>query len=321
MLLMEMVQIYLFDLHCDTVSACLNKNKSLIQNDLHIDIVREKHLDRWVQVFALWLDDCFRGQTAYQHFLSQYNLLYNTIEHNPDLISLYDPELPEKAAVCNAIVAVEGGHVLGGSLERIEELSKMGVSYLTLVWNAENELGSGTGRHGNSQGLTRLGKDAVRELERCGIVVDVSHLNEAGFRDVSRLAAKPFIASHSNSWSICSHPRNLRDYQLQAIIEADGLCGINLYPLFINGSAEYEYDDIVRHIDHILNLGGERILAIGTDFDGAEMCNRINGIQTIHKFYEYMLKWYDRSFLDKMFYKNASDFYMTNVHTGFVSGK
>lgn len=303
--------MYLFDLHCDTITECKRLQKSLIKNDLHIDVDRGNQNDQWVQTFAFWLDDSYRGESAYQHFLSQREFLMKEIKENPQKLCLYQTGSPIKQNQCAVIMAVEGGHVLGGKIERVEELKKLGVSYLTLVWNSDNEIGCGA--QGNEYGLTQFGKDVVREMERCNIIVDVSHLNEAGFEDVCKLAQKPIIATHSNARAICEHKRNLRDNQLQYLIENKGLCGINLYPLFINGTMDCSFDDIIKHIEHILSLGGEHILSIGTDFDGATMSTAINGIESLYSFYEYMLKWYDSIILNKIFFDNAKMFVDENI--------
>lgn len=311
MLLTEMIAVYLFDLHCDTITECKRLGKSLIHNDLHIDVDRGNQNDRWVQTFAFWLDDSYRGDSAYQHFLSQRDFLLGEIKANPQHLCLYHTGNEIKQNQCNVIMAVEGGHVLGGKLSRVEELKKLGVSYLTLVWNSDNEIGCGA--QGSADGLTSFGKEVVREMERQGIIVDISHLNEAGFDDVCHIATKPIIATHSNARAICEHNRNLRDSQLEYLIQNKGLCGINLYPLFINGTMDCTFDDIIKHIEHILSLGGEHILAIGTDFDGAKMSTAINGIERLYSFYEYMLKWYDSNLLNKIFFENAKQFVDKNI--------
>lgn len=303
--------MYLFDLHCDTITECKKLNKSLIENDLHIDVDRGNKYEKWVQTFAFWLDDSLKGENAYQHFLDQRELLLNQINQNKEKICLYETGKEIEKNKCNVIMAVEGGHVLGGKIERVKELKKLGVSYLTLVWNSYNEIGSGV--LGNGKGLTPFGKDVIKEMERVNIIVDVSHLNEVGFDDVCNIATKPIIATHSNAKSICNHDRNLNDNQLKYLIDHNGLCGINFYPLFINQADDCKYDDIIKHIEYILALGGKDILSIGTDFDGAKMPTQINGVERLYSFYEFMLKWYDNKILNKIFFENANNFVNENI--------
>lgn len=303
--------MFLFDLHCDTITECLCKNQSLIKNSLYIDIERGVKFEKWIQTFAFWIDDTYRGEPAYQRYLSQREILNRAIENNIGTLCLYKGEKEITPYKCHVILAVEGGHVLGGKLSRIAELKSAGVSYLTLVWNSDNELGSGVLGSGN--GLTPFGKEAVTELEKCNIIVDVSHLNELGFDDVCSIAKKPIIATHSNSRVIHDNKRNLLDYQLEYIIKHKGLCGINFYPVFVNGGDDCTYDDLVRHIDHILALGGEDILAIGSDFDGAKMPKILSGIDKMESFYEHLLKIYSSSMVDKIFYHNAKCFVEKNL--------
>lgn len=296
--------MYLFDLHCDTVSTCLVKQKSLLKNDLHLDIERGCAYEKWVQTFAFWLNDSYHGERAYQYFLEQYSFFQRTMKKDSRLQYYGD----NQRNTCQVLLSVEGGHALGGKLSRAEEMQKMGISFFTLVWNGENELGSGVLGTG---GLTPFGKEVVTELERCHIVVDISHLNEAGFNDICEIAKRPIAATHSNARKVCDNPRNLWDNQLLYLINSNGLCGINLYPLFVNGEKDCSYEDILRHIEHILALGGADILAIGTDFDGAAMPSRLNGVERLYSLYEFMLKYYNREIVDKIFYYNASRFVKT----------
>jgi len=303
--------MFIFDLHCDTISECLQKRENLKNNDLHIDLNRGNKIDNWIQTFAFWIDDKYKGEDAYNHFLSQRELLLQELDKNRDCAVLYDSNTGFTQGKCNVIMAVEGGHVLGGDLSLIKKLSELGVSYLTLTWNGDNEIGCGA--KGSDGGLTPFGKLAVTELEKSNIIVDISHLNEAGFWDVCKIATKPIIATHSNSREIHNHKRNLYDEQLQYLIQHRGLCGINLYPLFVCGKDDCTIEDIGRHTDHILSIGGQDILSIGTDFDGATMPSELNGIETLYKLYENMLKWYGENITDKIFYYNAKSFIDINV--------
>lgn len=301
----------LFDLHCDTVTGCLDSNKELYKNDIHLDLERGNKLGTWVQVFAFWLDTKYKKDDAYNRFLKQRGLLMDTIKNHPDMIELYHTGNKVKDGKCSALMAVEGGHVLGGKLERIKTLKELGISLLTLVWNCDNEIACGV--KGSDKGLTDFGREAVAELERNNIIVDISHLNVKGIDEVFKIATKPIVATHSNSRFINEHKRNLHDYQLKYLIEHKGLCGINYFPEFINGKEDCTLDDFKRHIDHILTLGGEDILALGSDFDGAPMPTFLTGIDTLYILYNNVVKWYGKKLADKLFYDNARQFIENNV--------
>jgi len=159
-----------------------------------------------------------------------------------------------------------GGCVLAGDLSRVALLAQQGVRCITLTWNGENELGSG---HDTPRGLTDFGREAVREMERQGILVDVSHLNDAGFDDVLAAASRPFLASHSNSRAVCGVSRNLTDEQFKAICASGGVAGINLYTEFL-GNDPVTVETICDHIIHWMDLGGAKHIALGGDLDGCE---------------------------------------------------
>ena len=161
---------------------------------------------------------------------------------------------------------------------------------LTLTWNYPNELGwpnleqpgQGVDRESfrpdfrkanTTQGLTETGIAFVEEMERLGMIVDVSHLSDAGFMDVLRVSKKPFVASHSNARSVCGWVRNLTDDMIRLLAEKGGVTGLNFCPAFLtdvpDGEATYgSIDAIVEHAKHIVKVGGIDCLGLGTDFDG-----------------------------------------------------
>ena len=161
---------------------------------------------------------------------------------------------------CAVILAVESGAALGGRIERIDDLAESGVKIMTLVWNGKNELGSG---HDTGEGLTPFGKEVIRKMEERRMIVDVSHLNDRGFDEVCEVAARPFVATHSNLRSICSHPRNLKEEQFCEMVIRGGLVGINLHQPFLSDTGEGKEEDVYRHIDRMLELGGENVIAYG----------------------------------------------------------
>ena len=256
-----------FDLHCDTVSACLKQGKSLFQNDLQLDLQRGSSFFCWVQTFAFWIDDCDRGEAAWNSLLAQYQLFLQEKERFSDRLFLWDRKAV-RPHVCNALMAVENGAAIAGKLNRIETLRQMGISMLTLTWNAENEIGGGAD---TDIGLTSFGKQAVKELEKNQILLDLSHASERCFWDCAEIAEKPFLATHSNAKAICPHRRNLTDAQIKQVISQKGLIGLNFYPVFITGEQHCTIEQLMPHIEHILSLGGEQSLCLGSDLT-AQQC-------------------------------------------------
>ena len=169
---------------------------------------------------------------------------------------------------CAAMFTVEGGSFLGEELDRVYEAADLGVKMITLTWNDKNAIASG---NKTTDGLSFFGRDVVRTMEKRRVVVDVSHLNDRSFWEVLEVAERPLVASHSNSRKICAHPRNLTDDQFRAIVERGGLVGLNYCKRFLSEAGHVTHDDVLRHVDHLLELGGEHVLALGSDYDGCDV--------------------------------------------------
>ena len=184
-----------------------------------------------------------------------------------------------------------------------------GVKILTLTWNGSCEFGDGV-LVDNAGGLTEFGIKAVQMLEESSIIVDVSHASEQLFYDVCDYSKKPFIATHSNSKKICNNKRNLTDSQFKEIAERGGLVGITFCKKFLSDEcSEVDFDDILKHVYHFLELGGENTISIGSDFDGAEVPDCLNGIGCVENLYEYFLsKRLSENLVDDIFFNNAYNF-------------
>ena len=167
------------------------------------------------------------------------------------------------------MLSVEGGEVFEKDLSTIAYWREKGVRMAALVWNNENRIGF-PAKGGSTQGLTDYGIQAVKEMQRLGIAVDTSHLNEAGFYDLFAKTNLPPMASHSCCRALCDHPRNLTDEQLRLMIREGSYVGMNFYPWFLSNEGKADLQRVVEHIDHICQLGGEKIVGFGSDFDGIE---------------------------------------------------
>ena len=178
------------------------------------------------------------------------------------------PDTPPRTP--HGVISIEGGEMLEGSLERLREFdAACRPRMIALTWNNENEIGH-SAKSQSLDGLKPFGLTLLGEMDRLGILPDVSHLNEAGFWDVAEHAALPPVASHSNLKRLCGHCRNLTDEQVRAIIERGGFIGVNFYSCFLSSSEPATLDDVLRHIDGIVQMGGIGVVGFGSDFDGID---------------------------------------------------
>lgn len=298
----------LFDMHCDTLYECYTKQQPLDNNTLQIDLQRGNRYTPWVQLLAVWMPDTIRGEAAYQQCCDILTFAKQEAARCPTLITLAATaqQIQTPTAGCTALLTVEGGSALAGQLGHVKDLAKQGVQAMTITWNGSNELGHGC-LSGCDTGLTPFGKAAVCEMWKQGIVPDVSHLNEAGFWDVAALSEQPFIATHSVSRAVCDHPRNLTDRQFEEIRRRGGVVGINFCE---DQLGEQTFDYVYRHIQHYLSLGGENTVAFGADLDGTVLPKEWDGIAVMEELYQYLLsKNMDEGLLDKIFFRNASNFF------------
>ena len=302
----------LFDGHCDTLLGLLGNPKSgplpvgsLYENELQVDLKRGLELEAYAQVFALFgfremgFPDLF--DTLYGRFLSEAEACGEQLRF---CRSRSDALNAAKAGKAAAFLSIEGAEVIDCRPEKLEEAAEKGVRGFGVCWNRANEI-TGTNAQEPDRGGSEKGGARVRLAMELGLTVDVSHLSDPGFWDVEKLAKGPFIASHSNSRTIHAHPRNLTDDMFRAIRDHGGTVGINLYSLFL-GEEKVTVETVLRHIDHFLDLGGEKTLAIGGDLDGCDrLPDGILGVQDVHLIRDALaLRGYEEALLDDIFYNN-----------------
>lgn len=308
----------LFDLHCDTATRLLGEKQALYENDFHISLKRADYLSNYAQVMAVWTDRRLSDSQGFSRFLEVFDNLKNEVEINKDHCSLVrnSSELSDawsckKAAL---ILAVEDARILENDIARIEKLRQCGVKILTLNWSGDSCIG---GAHNTYNGLTDFGIQVVEKCFEIGIIPDISHCSFEGARMTLELAKKnnkPIIASHSDSYSVCTHTRNLLDRDALDIASLSGLIGINLCPEHLTSSSSASIDDIMRHIEHYLALGIENTLAMGGDLDGTNLPNGFSGIHDIYKVANEMQRLnYSTEITEKVLYKNALIFFKNNL--------
>ena len=223
-----------------------------------------------------------------------------------------DMETAWAAGKTAAFLTIENGTPINGDLSRIKELADQGVCCITLVWNGDYEIGSG---HTTEKGLTEFGKAVVTEMEKQGILIDVSHLNDAGFADLLKVATKPFIATHSNARSVCGHKRNLTDDMIREMVKRDCLIGLNYFVKFLEDDGVVDsLDSLYRHIEHFFALGAQKNLALGSDYDGATLPDCLNTPAKAAGIYEYLLsRGMSEELAQGIMYKNAQEFFRKNL--------
>ena len=181
-----------------------------------------------------------------------------------------------------AVRTIENARMFAADPGLVERLARRGVVMASLSWNASGPLASG---HDSHDGLTPAGVEAISLMERAGMALDVSHLNDECFADVCAHATRPFAASHSNSRAVCGHPRNLTDDQFRAICERGGVVGLNYCRDFIReDGVDPDFDDVAAHVEHWLDLGGEDAVALGSDYDGTDVPGFLDGARSMPAF-------------------------------------
>lgn len=284
-----------FDLHCDTALALLGEDLkqtgSLKRNDCHIDLDRASTLGGYAQCFACFTTTVGGGPKPVEVFEREIDTILREIERNYQRISLaYTPEEVSQnleKGLMSCILTIEGPAGFGFDPELLEDLYRLGFRITTLGWNEKNPL---TGSHKTGGGLTELGRAYVREAQRLGMVVDVSHISDEGFWDIMEITQAPVIASHSNSRSVCNVSRNLTDDMFLAICKTGGVTGINLCPDFLGVNPNL--DTVCDHIFHFLTLdpAGKHV-ALGGDLDGiGSLPEGFTGVQDYEKLAQRLLE-------------------------------
>lgn len=279
------------DLHCDTIPNMYaekeeGKEISLLSHSGMIDLEKMRAGGYWCQCFSLFTNLGTlkeKGEEPFDHVDCLSDFWIREVEAYPEQIrqvtGAHEIEENTKAGRLSAMMTVEEGAVYEGKLENLYTLYEKGVRMSTLTWNFPNELGYPNPEFAPGvrpipdtvHGLTDTGRCFVEEMERLGVIIDLSHLNDAGIRDVLDMTKGPVIASHSNARALCPHLRNLPDEAIRRIGEKGGIIGINYLVDFLEeGATIARVDRMAQHMDYIRNLAGIEAIALGSDFDGFE---------------------------------------------------
>lgn len=301
----------IIDAHCDTAGEVLDRGEHLEKNSCHLSLEHISDYQSYIQFFAAWVSkkekDPFARAAAILSYVKQEIAMHaDTMEevHTSD-----EAEAILKRNKRGAMLALEDGRSICGSVEKLHAFYDMGVRAVTLAWNDDNEITDGI-LSNRGAGLTPFGKEVVGEMNRLHMMIDVSHISEKGFWDVLEASSAPVMASHSNCRAVCGHARNLSDAQIKALITNRGFIGINLYRDFLVDNGEATLEHIISHIDHIFSLGGEESIGLGSDFDGMDaLPSEIKHAGDYVKLFDKMLALgYSESVIDKITHKNMLNF-------------
>ncbi|MCQ2449056.1 MAG: membrane dipeptidase [Clostridia bacterium] len=277
-----------FDLHCDTPYECYRTGQEFIKNSLAVSACKGQCFTEWSQVFAIWIkDDEKHPYELYRSILSDFSRKIFNCPSN-----------------LHPLFSVEGGAVIEDKIERVEILKRDGICALTLTWNGTNRIAGGVN---SNQGLTDFGRSVISEMNRVGMACDLSHLNPQSFDAVLEVSSHPFI-SHANCSAVFEHPRNITDERIKRVAARGGVIGLCFYPAFVG---EPIFEGLYRQILHLLDLGLDDAIAIGSDFDGGVMASELNSVGKVVDFAAFLRrKGMSEDVLSKIFYTNAQKFFV-----------
>ncbi len=263
----------ILDAHCDALLKLWMDRERDYLNDPNIDanFTRLNQGNVKIQLFAIFIEPDISQEQKFQAALEQVDLFYQkVIKPHPNMKAIrswseLDTLEPEQIG---AVLTLEGLDAIGNDLTKLRILYQLGVRSIGMTWNQANLCADGVGE-ARGAGLTELGKAVVQCNNEAKVLTDVSHLSINGFWDVIELADYP-IASHSNAFSLCAHPRNLNDEQIKALVKKNGFIGVVFHPHFLTGSEKATIIDVIDHIDYLCSLGAEKNIGFGSDFDGID---------------------------------------------------
>lgn len=323
------------DFHCDTISELFHHNQehpenpwSLAENELQIDIAKLQTSNYCLQHFAMFID------------MKKYPDSYGTALHMLDYYATQLESFPETLAPVQSmpqldtairqgkiasIATIEEGGILEGDVSRLDTLYEKGIRLLTLTWNYPNCIGAPNNLHygtpdypitpNTTTGLTAFGYEVVAKCEDMGIVLDVSHLSDAGFYQLADCTNRPFTASHSSARAICPHVRNASDDMIRTLANRGGVIGVNFHPPFIKtptpGITTFAtVNDTVAHIRHIYQIGGLECICLGSDFDGIDKDLELEDASCMPLLFDALKKdgFHERE-IEAIFFQNMLTFY------------
>lgn len=286
--------MFVLDSHCDTPTQIVRGRDLSIDNEhAHIDIPKLKRGGVDAAFFALYIPARLSENAAYECALRQYEAVKDVVQSNPCSVAFALTEAQAHENKANGLFSVflglENGSPIGHSLERLQEFYDKGVRYMTLCHSKDNQICDSCAGNNTWGGLSPFGREVVAEMNRLGMLIDVSHVSDDTFYDVLECSTSPVVATHSCCRALADHPRNMTDDMIKALAAKGGVIQINFYPVFLQDDYELEsqssvipsYTRIADHIDHVVELVGIDHVGIGSDFDGIEVAP--DGLEDVSK--------------------------------------
>lgn len=309
-------------MHCDVLGKACSKRKKDIYRfpKAMVDIERLKEGQCMMQFLAIFMPPIEFKKVMGPFFPKDRKYIEKVLKIYQETICKYSDELipvsnvddlQAETSKVKTLLTLEDGRYVNGDMKKLEELYEMGVRLISLTWNAPNCFGMPNSRDEKvmNEGLSDFGREAILRMNELGIAIDVSHLSDGGFYDVANISKKPFVASHSNCRTLCSHQRNLTDEMIKIIAEKGGVIGVNFAPDFVldnNKARITTMEMIARHLRHMIRMGGVECAAIGTDFDGISGNLEISHAGMMSKLFEYLsIHGFSANEIEHIAYKNV----------------
>jgi len=307
----------IFDAHCDVLSKLLeNPELDFAHGREGLDVTLDRMLESGigVQNFAVYLPE--RWSSDFKHILASIDLFHERILKEPQMRFIRtktDLRLVSNEKRIGALLSLEGVDALHGNLTYLRILYHLGVRSVGITWNRANWAADGVLEPRNG-GFSEAGRGLIRECNRLGLIMDVSHLSEKGFWELMEETDKPVVASHSNAKTISPRLRNLSDAQIDSLIQTGGVMGITFVPPFVSEEEPVPMDRILHHIDHVCALGGKRHIGFGSDFDGIrEWIVGLEHAGHYDRLVNLLLKHYPEEDVEQFIYGNWFRFYSEHL--------
>lgn len=305
----------IYDSHVDTPSELLRSRDLSKDNESgHVDFPKLRRGGVDGSFFALYTPPETAPDAATVRVVEMLAAVQDAIEEDGRAVITTSPQQAAKnreKGIFSLFLGMENGSPIHESLSLLRYFHHLGVRYLTLTHNADNAIADSAAEGKKWGGLSPFGREVVREMNRLGMMVDISHSSDATFYDCIKYSKAPVVATHSCCRALCGHRRNLTDDMLRALAASGGYVGINFYPFFITDNADPlpGIDEVIRHIDHAVEICGTDHVGIGSDFDGIEITpSGLEDVSLMPRLFERMkAHGYSQEEVDKISGKNLMD--------------
>jgi membrane dipeptidase len=270
---------FICDTHADTLMRMIDLGYALDDKHLQVNINKMRHGGHDLQIFAVFIDPLVGKERYISRTLQMIDLLRCSVQKHARHIALCQVSADVRKARRDgkkiAMMGIEGGHAIANDLAILRAYRELGVIYMTLTWSNNNDWADSSGDVERWGGLTALGREVVREMNRIGMMVDISHVSDKTFWHALATSTKPLIASHSSVRSLCKHPRNMTDRMIKALAKKGGVIFINFYPAFIHQEFRIAYDKLNhkldKKLDAIIHKWQKRRKPEMANYDGEEL--------------------------------------------------